>query len=278
MEGTYRRKFSGSNRHTSVAVAAAVNDPDVLRDNLAASPLLVKKNIPLIIKQGYQSAARAYNAALDHVAADVVIFAHQDVYLPQGWGKKLLLTVQWLELHGKNWGVLGVVGKDTADNLVGGAWSGGQHSKIETEFSNPMPIVSIDEVVIVVRKDSGLRFDIDLPGFHLYGTDIVQLALDAGLEAYVFDGPVVHNHPWRTKSGWSYARAYRYMQRKWWKKLPIYTTGPTITRSGSPILRNWYGEIKMHIIRKFRPIPATWRKRHPHPSRIAANMGYEDQE
>lgn len=263
---------------TSLGIVAAVNDDDILASNLAVSPLIVEKAIPLVVERGYQSAATAYNTALDRVAADIVIFAHQDVYLPRGWDKKLLSAIEFLKLDGKDWGVLGVVGKDAAGNLVGGGWSGGQHSKIETELSNPTPVVSIDEIVIVVWKDSGLRFDIDLPGFHLYGTDIVQSALDSGLEAYVFDGPVVHNHPWRTKSGWSYARAYRYMQRKWWKKLPIYTTGPTITRSGSPILRNWYGEIKMRIIRKFRPIPSPWKKRHPHPSHIAANMGYEDQE
>ena len=35
---------------------------------------------------------------------------------------------------------------------------------------------SFDELLIVLRRDSGLRFDEGLPGWHMYGTDIVQTA------------------------------------------------------------------------------------------------------
>ena len=51
-------------------------------------------------------------------------------------------------------------------------------------------MVSVDELLIVLRIGSGLRFDERLPGFHLHGTDIVQSALHRGLGAFAIDAPV----------------------------------------------------------------------------------------
>src|SRR3546814_16444416 len=67
-------------------------------------------------------------------------------------------------------------------------------------------------------------FDTMLPYFHLYGTDIVQIALAQGHGAYAVELPVVHNNrPVATlRSG--YARAYAHARRKWRAQLPIWTS------------------------------------------------------
>jgi hypothetical protein len=121
----------------------------------------------------------------------------------------------------------------------------------------------------VLRCDSGLRFDPELPGFHLYGTDIVQSALAAGLEAYVFDGPVVHNSLPVTRLDDSYGRAYRHMQRKWTARLPIATTVIPITRSGWPLfrwrLRHWGRRLRSPVVTQ----------RCATPARRAQELGYE---
>jgi glycosyltransferase involved in cell wall biosynthesis len=258
---------------SSMAVVAAVNDDRVLANNLASSPFLSEYNVPLIAERGYDSASKAYNAGLERASAEIVIFAHQDVYLPRGWEKRLLSTIRSLESDGRNWGVLGVIGKNRTGNLVGRVWSTGLQLKIETEFSSPTAVWSVDELVIVLRKSSGLRFDINLPGFHLYGTDIVQSALKVGLGAYVFNGPVIHNSLRCIKLGQSYSRAYQYMQRKWSSELPLYTTVLPITQSDWPLIRNWLNEKKENIIRKFKKVPP--RERDGSPLRLAQELGYE---
>jgi hypothetical protein len=257
----------------SLAVVAAVNDDECLAKNLATSPLIAEQRAPLIVKRGYKSAALAYNDGLDCADADIVIFAHQDVYFPRGWEKKLLSAIQSLEQRGEKWGVLGVIGADKNGSLVGGAWSNGLQLKIESKFMSPAPVRSFDEIVLILRKNGGIRFDDNLPGFHLYGADIAPTAIKAGLGAYVFDAPVIHNSIWRKKLGLSYCAAYRYMQRKWREELPVYTLVLPITKSCWPLLRNWCREKKKWVVRQFRPMPP--RVRYPEPSRMAQQLGYE---
>jgi hypothetical protein len=50
----------------------------------------------------------------------------------------------------------------------------------------------LDELLMIVRADSGVTFDPDLPGFHCYGADLCLSARDKGMKSYVVDAPVVH--------------------------------------------------------------------------------------
>jgi len=257
----------------SLAVVTPVNDEECLAENLAASPMLQDGSIPLIIRRNYRSASKAYNEALDAANADIVIFAHQDVYFPRGWEKKLLLAIETLKKRGESWGVLGVIGSNNEAKLVGGAWSNGLQWKIQSQkFDSPALVRTFDEIVLILRKDSGLRFDDNLPGFHLYGTDIALTAIKARLGPYVFDAPVIHNSVWRKKLGLSYCAAYRYMQRKWWDELPVHTLVLPITKSGWPLLRNWCREKKKRLARQFKPMPP--RIRYPDPAGKANECGY----
>jgi len=115
-----------------------------------------------------------------------------------------------------------------------------------------------------------------MTGFHLHGTDIAMSAIKAGLGAYVFDAPVIHNSIWRKKLGLSYCAAYRYMQHKWTDELPIQTLVLPITRSCWPLLRNWCREKKKWIVRQFKPMPP--RVRYQAPERKARELGYESDE
>lgn len=269
-------------RSYSLAVVAAVNNDKVLRNNLAMSPIISEDHVPLITERGYRSAGMAYNAGLDKVTADIVIFAHQDVYLPRGWDKKLLSTVHALELNAKNWGILGVIGVNENGDMVGTAWSTGLGYEIKAEISVPAAVGSLDEIVIVLRRGTGLRFDEDLSGYHLYGTDIVQNALQSDFGAYVFNGPVIHNSNPKKAQGFvfvldrSYVKAYRYLQRKWKNKLPIVTLIVPITKSGWPLLMKLAYQGKKYCYRR-----ATIRKRDTEcldPKRIAQDLGYEEKD
>jgi hypothetical protein len=260
------RDFAG---RRSIVIAAAVNNEEVLRDNLGASPVLQEAGLALVTERGHDSAGRAYNHALDRTDAEIVVFAHQDVYLPGGWLGRLQTAIEALEARQENWAVLGIVGVDRGGALVGRSWSNGLHLEIDTHLTAPTAVQAVDELVIVLRRTSGLWFDAQLPGFHLYGTDIVQAALAAGFGAYVFDGPVVHNSLPVTRLDGSYCRAYRHMQRKWRGRLPIKTTVVPITRWGWPLL-SW--QVRRRI-RSLRERPAT--ERCASPAGVARELGYE---
>ena len=198
-----------------------------------------------------------------------MVFTHQDVYLPKGWCDRLWTAIEALEARREKWGVLGIVGIDEGGALVGRCWSNGLHREINARRPALTRVQSIDELVIVLRRASGLRFDEELPGFHLYGTDIVQSVIAAGFGAYVFDAPVVHNSLPVSRLDGPYSQAYRYMQNKWKSRLPIATAVVSITRFGWPLL-NW----KLHnLIRRSRRRRVT--QRCAFPAGVARELGYE---
>lgn len=204
-------------------VAAAVNDREILAACLARSPDISSGRLELKTYEGYSSAATALNAGLDNSTAPFVIFAHQDVYLPGPWLESLIHQIKQIERVHENWGVLGLFGRRTTGEWVGRVWSSGLGREAGEGGFAPAEAATLDELLLVVRRASGLRFDEGLPGFHLYGTDIVTEGHVRGVPAFVVDAPVVHNsRPVKTLKG-AYAQAYRYMQKKWRKRLPVLT-------------------------------------------------------
>jgi len=219
-----------SRRPEDFCVAAAVNDREILAGCLARSPDIVDYGLELKTYEGFDSAAHALNSGLDGSTAPIVIFAHQDVYLPRGWLERLARQIDIIEAKNPNWAVLGLYGRTAEGGEVGRVWSSGLGREAGSAGFPPTEVVTMDELLLVLRRDSGLRFDEQLPGFHLYATDIVTEGRMKGIPSYVIEAPVVHNsRPTRTLKG-AYARAYRFMQKKWRDHLPITTLVCDITR------------------------------------------------
>jgi hypothetical protein len=252
-----------------IAVVAAVNDAHVLRGNLARSPVIAEGLWPLYTEEGHANAASAYNAGLRVAAANVVVFAHQDVYLPRGWDQRLLAAITSLESTKPSWAVLGVIGVKAHGALVGRSWSSGLGRSVGSPLADPTPVVSLDEVVLVLNATKWVRFDDRLPGYHLYGTDIVQTALSAGLGAYAFDGPVIHNSVEIKQLGSAYRVAYRHVQKKWRARLPIPTTVVQLTRSPWPLIHNWMHGVRAALTRR-----AAWRTRCDDPVALSESLGF----
>jgi hypothetical protein len=218
-------------------IVAAVNDEEILANNLARSPLVAGGQVPLSCYRGAPSASAAYNRGIDESSAPIIVFAHQDVFLPEGWEHRLAWAITQVELHDPDWAVIGACGVDLAGEHVGHVWSSGLGCRVGGRFGAPREAASIDEFVIVLRRASGLRFDEGLPGFHLYGTDIVLMGRAAGRKSYVANLPAIHNsRPVPTYPG-GYADAWRFMQHKWRDSLPIATLTVPITRTALPLLR-----------------------------------------
>ena len=106
-------------------------------------------------------------------------------------------------------------------------------------FETPREVCSLDEVVLIVRRSSGLRFDEGLPGFHLYGTDICLEARRRGMPCYALSAFCVHNSNGLHRLPAAYSHAVRYLRDKWRPLLPIHTPCMVITRWGVPLMRHY---------------------------------------
>ncbi|RZU00787.1 glycosyltransferase [Rivibacter subsaxonicus] len=218
-------------------IVAATNDEDVLGRNLLRSPVLALPGVGLHLQRGCKSAAAAYNAGLRAARHDVVVFAHQDVYLPSGWSERLLEQIERVERLQPRWAVLGIYGIGTDGRHVGQVWSSGLNAVFGSKFEQPAPVQSVDELLIVLRRSSGIRFDDALPGFHVYGTDIVQQALAGGHGAFVVCAPAIHNSRPSRYLGADYFEAYRHVAAKWRDRLPIESCAAPLLPAGPRYLR-----------------------------------------
>lgn len=218
-------------------IVAAVNDEDVLDNNLKRSDMVASGRVALSCYRGAKSAAQAYNEGLDDTSAEIIVFAHQDVFFPDAWEAELERAITLIEAEDPNWAVIGAWGIDTDGEFQGHAWSSGLSRRLGGRFERPREIECIDEFVIIVRRASGLRFDETLPGFHLYAADIVLAARQAGLKSYVADIPAIHNSkPVPSYSG-GYSDAWLFMRKKWRDVLPIRTLTVPLSRSLWPLFR-----------------------------------------
>jgi glycosyltransferase involved in cell wall biosynthesis len=237
------------------SIISAVNHEEVLNSCLLSSPDINKVR-EVILQRGFDSAADAYNAAIAKSKGDVLIFIHQDVYLPAGWFGQLETTIKQLAVSDPQWGVLGVYGFTAAANNVGYLYCNGNQGQLGNPIQGPVEVAILDEVVLIVRRDSGLHFDSALPGFHLYGADICLTARQRFHKVYVVPGFCFHNsngYGLFPRSFWS---GYFYMRSKWKSHLPVRTPCIEISRALWPVLTGtvwrfiWQKVQRIKIVRR----------------------------
>lgn len=215
----------------SIHVCSVANHPTTLAGNLKRSPEIAEGRIQVSIVWGAAAAAAAYHDLISQMTADIIVFVHQDVYFPDGWFSRLQAACLRLGAIDPDWAVAGVVGIASDGTFVGNLWDSGLGSVCGGPFDQPRQAASLDEVVLIVRRASGVSFDPSLPSFHLYGTDIVLEAQKSGLKSYVIDMPIIHNSKPNTRLDGSYVAAYRFMVRKWRTLLPWPTVIVPLTRN-----------------------------------------------
>ena len=253
---------------SSITFVSAVNDFSILENNLLQSPIIKSGKAKLLIETDHNSASIAYNEALSKINSGIVVFAHQDVYFPNGWERLLYKGLK--KINDKKWAIVGIIGITKNGFIVGKSWSNGLNMEISSPLNVPYPIVSIDEIVIVMNKKNLVRFDEKLPGFHLYGTDIVQNALIKDYKAYVINAPVIHNSLPIKFLGRDYIVSYRYMQKKWRNQLPLNNVIVKITKFGMPLAKYYLSKYKKHLLHKMPQV-----KRHENPLIVAKKLDYE---
>jgi hypothetical protein len=143
--------------------------PEVYVADLLASPCLsINRVHDVIACPERESAADGFNDGFAHAQHDWLVFVHQDVYLPEGWDRVLGQQLREAEERFGPIGVAGVYGvgdvivpRDLAQALgaerIGWVVDRGRELRDGPEL--PAPVATLDELLLVVRRDSGLRFD-----------------------------------------------------------------------------------------------------------------------
>jgi len=211
---------------------------ETLQRNLRRSPAIANGEVDLTILWNRPSAAGAYACAMETASADILIFAHCDVYFPENWFERLDWEVDRLTRLDSNWAAAASGGITSEGEVVGRTWdsslaplfpeSAGLFGKA---LKIPVPIISFDEMAFIVRRNAGVTFDPLVPEFHLYGTDIALEAQRQGKTCYGLDMPLIHNAKAQLSLGPDYVRSYNYMVRKWRDRLPVATACGLLTRN-----------------------------------------------
>jgi glycosyltransferase involved in cell wall biosynthesis len=216
--------------------------------NLDRSPCT--STTPVRIEERAETASVGYNRAIDASDEPILVFLHHDVYLPQGWDALLRARIAEIEAVDPNWAVLGAYGLAPDHSAWGPVWSSSLGMILGRVPLAPTPAEAVDEMLIVVRRASGIRFDETLPGWHLYGTDIAQTALARGLGVYAGGLPLIHNDGFKAELGKEFDLCYQYMQRKWRSRLPLATPVTRITKNGLHRFRERREERNSQAFRK----------------------------
>lgn len=218
-------------------IATATNNQQILDSCLLRSPDLPPAD-RVLIQRGYSSAAAAYNDAIDRAQTDIVVLTHQDVFLPVGWVADVEKALQSLAQRDPNWAVLGAWGVAADGKRSGHLYCTGSAVALGRQGLEPLAVRSLDEVLLIVRKSSGVRFDPTLPGFHMYGTDICLEAERLGFKSYAISAFFVHNTNGYAILPWAFWKSCLDIRRKWWDRLPVITPCATITRWCWPMIRH----------------------------------------
>lgn len=212
-------------------IIAAVNNRQILGKNLLMSPALAdRRGGSLLIKEGFSSASLAYNSAIEEAKNDILAFVHQDVYLPTHWFSEVLHAIKTLERRGIRWGVLGCFGlRRGVEGGLGRVFTTGRglHGRA---LQAPEPVDTLDEIVLITRKSLGLKFDPNLPHFHMYGVDLCLQSKRSGLINYAIPAFCIHNTNQLVTLPAEFYACYSYVKRKWPQYLPIHTSCMTVTQ------------------------------------------------
>lgn len=232
-----------------VTFVIAVNNRKLFENNFLLSPCLRKSlDHEVLIQENFGSAAKAYNDAIDRAANDLIVFCHQDIILPETWILQLQRALDDLAVADPKWGVLGSYGKTQDGRGWGYVYSSGR-DVIGEPLPRPIAVQTLDEIVLILRKSSGLRFDDSLPHFHFYGADICLRAAKRGMKSYAVSTFCIHNTHQPLVLPKEFYQCCRHIKRAWKEYLPIQTTCVRISKYNIPVYSRRLREFYLRRIR-----------------------------
>lgn len=134
----------------------------------------------------------ATNEFLQAARGTYVILVHQDVLLLTDDRTKLDRLLDQLSARDSKWGACGNAGH-TRDGWPVLCISHPHDEKEIVGGPFPTQVMSLDENLMVVRREANLAVSGDLVGFHHYGADLCTIADILGWNTYVIDFFLRHN-------------------------------------------------------------------------------------
>ncbi len=172
----------------TASIVTCVNDFEAYNANIRDGAYAPKTQLlPVDNTDNSMSVAQALNLGIERAVHEIVVCCHQDVRFPIGWVDALHRQI--VEIGGYEFGVLGTFGIDLAGQYVGNIKDPHNNPKLG---DLPCEAQTLDEHCLVIRQSSGLRFDEDLGGFHMYGADVCLQAAERGMKNYVIDAWLEH--------------------------------------------------------------------------------------
>ncbi len=200
------------------------------------------------------------NALIETARAPVVILCHQDVRLLTDGRAALDARLAELSARDQSWAVAGNAGGVAPGRLALRITD--PHGSDQYVGDLPERVVSLDENLLIVRRDANVRFSPELDGFHFYGADICLHAARLGRSAYVIDFHLEHLSPGR--KGPEFAVALAAFRNRWSRHgVPAWlqTTCALVHLSGRPISGRLGRLAERSITRLSRHLPGArgWR-------------------
>lgn len=176
-----------------------------LRANVERSPGLHEVDAPIVSCRRALNPADALARALPHCDRDWVLFCHQDVYFPAGFGRRLAALLAAIPDAERATTLLGFVGIG-ADRASGAPVPAGHVIDRLHCTNHPASdaALSIDELAIVLARDSVHRIDPEI-GWHLWATDLCLTSIDRHqVFPRIVRAPIFHN----SHTGWALPGAF----------------------------------------------------------------------
>lgn len=136
------------------------------------------------------SAYEGLNRLLNDAVGDIVILAHQDVRLFADDRTRLDTKLDELDALDPAWAVAGNAGGYAPGKLAIRITD--PHGADQNTGHLPRKVETLDENMLIVRRNARIGFSVDLSGFHFYGADLCLNASMAGHTCYVIDFHLAH--------------------------------------------------------------------------------------
>jgi GT2 family glycosyltransferase len=199
----------------------------------------------------YQSAAKAFNEAIEKANGKYIIFAHQDIIIEDPeWMIKVQEVLDSLE----NIGVVGVAGCKENEKGVYTNIRHGSDKRYAGDYrvNKPIEVQTVDECLFIIPKDVLKKIQFDEAtcyNWHFYAADFcLQSALE-GYKVYVIPSDIYHLSPGNSLNLDYYKTAKR-LYKKYKKSYKIINT--TCSRwETKKFLVQYFYRVSKHIIKKF---------------------------
>lgn len=174
------RRFDDQPRGTGQALFSVVvptTRETQLRANVERSPGLQEVRAQVISYRGARNPAEALSQSSAHCNSDWVLFCHQDVYFPKGFGEHLNAVLASVPVEARQNALFGFVGMGLNRSTLACEPAGFVIDRLHrADHPQSDAALSIDELAIVVARESVHRID-PMLGWHLWATDLCLAAI-----------------------------------------------------------------------------------------------------